>query len=270
MGRLNSPGVYNRDGAASGQAAPPCPERDNRPGVVLPPPAHGNDTAGLLPERRHRVTEMTNDSAPITRGLVLRSHARYYDLVLRLSALGHGRPLQERVVELANLAPGEKVLDVGCGTGSLALAAKARVGPRGAVYGIDASAQMLERASRKARRRGLEIHFRTAAAEALPFPDHGFDVVFSTLMLHHLPRAVRLRCMKEARRVLRPGGRLLVADFQQPSRRHGGWLARLHRHGAVTRQEVLALLADAGFEVRVDQADFGKAHVTQATWSGGP
>lgn len=190
------------------------------------------------------------------KSVVLHSHARYYDLVCRLLAFGRGGSLHQRLVALAGLSAGEQVLDVGCGTGSLALAAMARVGAGGAVHGIDASAQMIERAKAKARRRSMPIAFQVASVEALPFADASLDVVFSTLMLHHLPRPLRRRCASEMARVLRPGGRVLVADFQQPAPRQGGWLARLHRHGAVGQQEAHALLTEAGFQV-IDGGDVG-------------
>lgn len=197
-----------------------------------------------------------NDTASPMKSVVLHSHARYYDLVCRLLAFGHGGSVHQRLVALAGLSAGERVLDVGCGTGSLALAAKARVGAGGAVHGIDASAQMIERAQAKARRRSMPIAFQVASVEALPFADGSLDVVFSTLMLHHLPRPLRRRCVKEMARVLRPGGRVLVADFQQPARAQGGWLARLHRHGGVPREEAQALLSEAGFQV-VDSGEVG-------------
>jgi Methylase involved in ubiquinone/menaquinone biosynthesis len=220
-------------------------------------------------KRRSQGTLIMTESTPATKGLVLHSHARYYDFVARLLTLGHGDTLHERLVELARLAPYEAVLDVGCGTGSLALAAKARVGAGGTVHGIDASKEMIEQASRKAQRRRVPVDFRIATVEALPFPDRSFDVVFSTLMLHHLPRPLRRACASEIARVLKPGGRVLMADFLAPARRRRGWLAHLHRHGSVKVEEVHELLVRTGFRVLESRdVGVGDLHFTLATWEG--
>lgn len=207
------------------------------------------------------------ESTPATKGFVLHSHARYYDFVARLLTLKRGSNLHERLADLAGLAPGETILDVGCGTGSLALAAKARVGAGGMVHGIDASKEMIGRASRKAQRRRMPVDFRIASVEALPFPEHSFDVVFSTLMLHHLPRPLRRACAVEITRVLRPGGRVLMADFRAPAHPRGGGLARLHRHGSVTAEKVRELLTSTGFRV-LESGDVGVGdlHFTLAAW----
>src|SRR5918996_529929 len=91
---------------------------------------------------------------------------------------------RERLISLAELQSGKSVLDIGCGTGTLAIAATRHVGPTGTVHGIDASPQMIARATRKAAKAGAPAVFQVAAAEELPFPETTFDVVLSTLMLH--------------------------------------------------------------------------------------
>ena len=139
---------------------------------------------------------------PGTIGAVLHSAARY-DLQVWLLTLGRERVFREKILRLvARLQPGEAVLDVGCGTGTLAIAAKEHVGPTGTVYGIDASPEMLARAEKKARKAGVEVVLKNAIAQALPFPDAQFDVVLTTIMLHHLPRKARQQCAAEMRRVL--------------------------------------------------------------------
>jgi ubiquinone/menaquinone biosynthesis C-methylase UbiE len=193
----------------------------------------------------------TDDAAIVTKGLVLRrAQARWYDLLASALTLGREGALRERLVELVRLAPGEMVLDVGCGTGSLALAAKRAVGSTGTVTGVDASPEMIALAARKATRAGADVVFRAAAAERLPFPDASFDVVLSTLMLHHLPGPVRLECVREARRVLKPGGRMLTVDFSAPSARKRGLIARMHRHGGVSVGAMVTLLREAGMRVQ--------------------
>ena len=98
------------------------------------------------------ITDATGDgAAPHTNGLVIHWAARY-DLLAWLLTGGRERAFRERLIELAGLAPGESVLDIGCGTGTLAIAATRHAGPTGAVYGIDASPQMIARATRKGRR----------------------------------------------------------------------------------------------------------------------
>ena len=188
-------------------------------------------------------------SGPATSGLVMHSEARYYDLLAWLLTLGRERAFRERLVDLARIAPGESVLDVGCGTGTLALAAWRRVGATGAVHGIDASPEMIERARRKAAKAGADVLFQTAIVEALPYPDASLDTVVSTLMLHHLPRPIRQQCAREIRRVLKPGGRVLAVDFAAPARERRGLLARMHRHGHMSLRDVVALLTEAGLRV---------------------
>ena len=180
-----------------------------------------------------------------THGRVVHWAARY-DLLVWLLTHGRDRAFREKLVDLAGLAPGESVLDVGCGTGTLAIAARRRVGATGEVFGIEPSPAMIARAVSKAGRARVDVSFTTGAVEALPFTGGRFDAVLSTLMLHHLPRKVRQQCAREIRRVLRPAGRVLVVDFGQAQNK-GSVLARFHRHGHVDPREIVTLLDEAGF-----------------------
>jgi ubiquinone/menaquinone biosynthesis C-methylase UbiE len=185
---------------------------------------------------------------PRTTGLVLHA-AAFYDLTVWLSMFGRERAFREKVLGLARIGSGDNVLDVGCGTGTLAIAAKRRVGPSGAVCGIDASPEMLARAAMKARKAGMDVAFQNAAAQALPFPDARFDVVLNTVMLHHLPRKAREQCAQEIRRVLKPGGRVLLVDFAPPAREKKGFFTHLHRHGHVSLGDMIAVLSGAGLSI---------------------
>src|SRR6266511_5345279 len=172
-----------------------------------------------------------------------------YDFLVWLITGGRERRFREQLLSLARLQHGELVLDVGCGTGSLAIAAKRQVGPTGSVDGIDASPKMIARAMKKARKTDVNVVFRQALAEALPFPDGHFDVVLSTVMLHHLPRKARQQCAREIRRVLKPGGRVLAVEFGLAAREQKGLLAHFHRHGHVKLSDIISLLSEAGLNI---------------------
>ena len=193
-------------------------------------------------------------TAPATTGRVLH-WAASYDLLVWLLTRGRDRAFREKLVGLARLGSGESVLDIGCGTGSLAIAARRQVGASGKVFGIDASPEMIARATSKAAKARLDVSFKTAVAETLPFPDARFDAVLSTLMLHHLPRKVRQQCAREIRRVLKPEGRVLVVDFVRPQGKRT-LLAHFHRHGHVDSREIVSLLDDAGLR-RVESGPVG-------------
>jgi ubiquinone/menaquinone biosynthesis C-methylase UbiE len=139
-----------------------------------------------------------------------------YDLMLWLASRGRERVFRERQVDLARIAPGEAVLDVGCGTGSLAIAAARRVGERGVVHGVDPSPELIGRARKKARRAGVDVAFAVAPGEEIPLEDSSFDVVLSTLVFHHLSHDALRASVAEIRRVLKPGGRMLAVDIGGP------------------------------------------------------
>src|SRR5262245_7273657 len=184
-----------------------------------------------------------------TQGLVLHSAARY-DLLVRLFTLGRERAFRDKMLRLARLQPGEIVLDVGCGTGTLAILAGRQVEPTGTVYGIDASSERIARAAGKAQRQGSEVIFKVGAAQALPFADAQLDVVLTTLMLHHLPRSSRQRFASEVRRVLKPGGRMLAIDFGKRSHGRERFLSGLHRrHGRTRLEDNVTLLSEAGLTI---------------------
>jgi ubiquinone/menaquinone biosynthesis C-methylase UbiE len=190
----------------------------------------------------------SGEHAHRTSGIVLHSPV-LYDLKFWVAMLGKERGFREKLLQLVDIKDGESILDVGCGTGTLAIAAKRHVGQSGAVYGVDASPQMLARAEKKARKANVEVLFRHGLAEALPFQESFFDAAFSTVMLHHLPAKTRRECAVEIRRVLKPRGRVLAVDFERFSSQKRTFLSHFHRpHGHVTRSDIIALLNEAGFE----------------------
>jgi ubiquinone/menaquinone biosynthesis C-methylase UbiE len=186
-------------------------------------------------------------SVPTTKGLVLHK-AFLYDLLLWFLSRGREGEMREKALRLARLSEGEKALDIGCGTGTLAIAAKRHVGETGVVCGVDASLQMLARAVKKGRHAGVDIDFRNAAVEALPFRDSQFDLVLSTLMLHHLPGKVREECAREIRRVLKPGGRVLIIDFGPPEAQRKSIIDHFHHHGHASLPSMVDLVKRAGME----------------------
>jgi ubiquinone/menaquinone biosynthesis C-methylase UbiE len=183
-----------------------------------------------------------------TRGGIIHRAAQY-DLFVKLATLGREGSMRERMLDLARVSPGESVLDVGCGTGTLAIAAKRRVGDAGTVDGIDASQEMIDRARKKATRAHAAVAFRTAPAELLPFETSRFNVVLSTVMLHHLPRDVRPQAIQEMRRVVKADGRILVVDFGQRSSEHRGLMAHFHRHGRVSMADLTTLVERASLNI---------------------
>jgi SAM-dependent methyltransferase len=108
------------------------------------------------------------------------------------------------------------VLDLGCGTGTLALLVKERQ-PAADVVGLDADPEMLEQARSKAEQTGAELRLDEGLSTELPYPDASFDLVLSTLFFHHLDREAKRRTAGEIARVLGPGGELHVADWGPPS-----------------------------------------------------
>lgn len=148
-----------------------------------------------------------------TEGHTLHSLARYYDLIVGVLSLGRERKFRQAALDLVNIQPGMKILDVGCGTGSLTIAAKDNLGVDGEVIGIDPSSNMVDVARQKAVKAGVEVDFQVGVIENLDFEDQKFDLVLSSMMMHHLPDSLKVAGLKEVYRVLKTGGTLLIVDL---------------------------------------------------------
>ena len=169
-----------------------------------------------------------------------------YDPIMRLLRFTAALDV---LVAQAELASGHHVLDIGCGTGTLAVRI-ARACPGVAITGIDPDPRALARAALKARRAALAIRFDRGFADALPYRDASFDRVFSSMMFHHVARAEKPGVLREAWRVLRADGRLEFLDFAG-----GTHSLRTHvLHGraasAPADERLLRLMDDCGFTAR--------------------
>jgi demethylmenaquinone methyltransferase / 2-methoxy-6-polyprenyl-1,4-benzoquinol methylase len=139
-----------------------------------------------------------------------------YDLLNSLMTAGLHHSWRERAADRAQVSPGDAVLDVCCGTGDLAFELARRVAPGGHVVGCDFSEQMLDLARDKALDRGSPVRFEWADALELPYDDGRFDAVTVGFGVRNF--ADRDRGLREMARVLKPGGRLVVLEFTEPSR----------------------------------------------------
>jgi len=209
-----------------------------------------------------------------------------YDLLNRVLSLGRDASWRRRAVAAAGLGPGERALDVGAGTGDLALAL-AKAGPSGRVVALDLAPEMLSRARTRA---DASLRFVVGSAEALPFPDALFSCVvagFAVRNFGDLPRA-----LGDMRRVLVPGGRVVVLELSLPPNATLRAMHRFYLHRVAPAiatvlgssaeayrylpasieafldpERVAAALREAGFQrVRYERLTFGVAtiHVGEA------
>jgi ubiquinone/menaquinone biosynthesis C-methylase UbiE len=158
---------------------------------------------------------------------------------------------KRHLVESAGIKPGQDVLDLGCGTGTLTLMLK-QSAPRAHVTGLDGDPAILAIARRKADDAGLCVQWDEGMAYALPYLNRSFDVVVSSLVIHHLATDNKRSAFREVHRILRPGGMFRIADFGRP------FDALTHLQAAVMRNleeaednfrgMISVLLRDTGFE----------------------
>nr|MDO8108697.1 class I SAM-dependent methyltransferase [Candidatus Sigynarchaeota archaeon] len=151
-------------------------------------------------------------------GIIIHDPSKY-DSLMHMLLRGKEEELREYTVSGADLKAGEKVLDIGCGTGLLALTAKKKVGEQGTVIGIDPSTEMLAHARDRATDQKLNVQFEEGAIQQLRFEDNSFDAVFCSLVMHHIPEAARDRGIQEIFRVLKPGGCVIMVEFAPPESR---------------------------------------------------
>lgn len=136
-----------------------------------------------------------------------------YDSYMSEVTFGKEQTLRETTVNLAQVKPGDVVLEVGCGTGTLTLEAKRQAGPTGKVFGIDVIPGMIELSQRKAEQTHQDITFQLGSIDDIPFPANYFDVVLCSFMIFHMSETTRRQGIAEVYRVLKPMGRLLVLDL---------------------------------------------------------
>lgn len=175
----------------------------------------------------------------------------FYDLVQRLFV--GDKHYKKQLIERADIRPGQRILDVGCGTGTLALMVKSGQ-PGAKVTGLDADPQMLKVARDKAAEAGLDVEFSEGFASELPYPDASFDRVLSTLMIHHLKTADKEALSREIYRVLKPGGQMHILDFGKPhgvySKLVGMMLSHFEEAGDNVAGALPRIFAGGGLSVR--------------------
>ncbi|PWB80371.1 MAG: methyltransferase type 11 [Candidatus Methylomirabilota bacterium] len=193
-----------------------------------------------------------------------------YDPLVRLTT--RESTFKGRLLDEAGISESARILDVGCGTGTLLLLLRRRSKSLLAI-GLDGDMNVLAIARSKAGRRREKIALAQAFCFDMPFPECAFDRVFSSLMLHHLTRAEKIRTLQEIFRVLRPGGEMYVADWSRPHNllmRILAFSVRLGDSFARTADNLKghlpALFRDAGFEGVAELTRFATLYGTLALY----
>src|SRR5215510_9215222 len=165
---------------------------------------------------------MTGSNQEYIPALGIKALTPFYDFIQRW--LVRDTRFKSRLIEQAGIQAGYRVLDLGCGTGTLAIMVKQTV-PTADVVGLDADPQMLSVAKSKSMRENTPVQFDQGMTVNLPYPDASIDRVLSSLMIHHLKTPDKEITAREVYRVLKPGGQLHVIDFGKPRTFYGKILA---------------------------------------------
>lgn len=182
-----------------------------------------------------------------------------YDAYMKKITLGREHLLRETTVNLAQVKPGESILEIGCGTGTLTLAAKRKAGASGKAFGIDIIPGMIKISQEKAAQANENIQFQIGSIDNIPFPENQFDVVMCSFMIFHMSENTRRKGIAEIYRVLKPGGRLLVLDLAMPTQLLSRLIAKILFGGFLQHelQELLPLMETSGFsDIEIGPANF--------------
>lgn len=212
-------------------------QRDELAGPLSPSGAPGCS--------HHLMSNDTQSAPAFVPALRHRGLTWLYDFVIGPTT--RERTVKSAIVTSARVEPGAQVLDVGAGTGSLGIMLK-RLHPAATVVGVDGDPQVLAIARRKGSAAATDVTWVEAMAQRLPFERNQFDRVVTSLLLHHLDDAAKAAALAEMRRVLRPGGTLVVADWDRPRgllMRAAFLLVRLLDGWANTRAHAAGQLAPA-------------------------
>lgn len=150
---------------------------------------------------------------------------------------------KQRLITAAAIRGQQHVLDLGCGTGTLTLMIKNRH-PAARVHGLDGDPKALAIARRKAEAADVEIILDEGFSYDLPYPDDAFDRVLSSLVFHHLTHQRKVETLREVRRILKPGGALLIVDFGKPATAIGAALVKLVHHAQHIRDHIEGDMVD--------------------------
>lgn len=174
-----------------------------------------------------------------------------YDILVKVIFLGKEQQFREGVVDMAKIQPQEKVLEVGCGTGTFAIIAKQRTDASVEIHATDAAPEMIQKAVQEAAKAKVNVNFQTGLAERIDFPDNSFDVVMNSFMVHHLPGDLKGKAFAEMYRVLKPNGRIQIVDFEPPQKGLSKMILRLllgQGMMQINNKTVPPLLEKAGFQ----------------------
>jgi ubiquinone/menaquinone biosynthesis C-methylase UbiE len=182
-----------------------------------------------------------------------------YDLYMKRITLGREDALRTMTIQLAQVKQGDCVLEVGCGTGTLSLAAKRQAGLTGSVFGIDIIPGMIEVSQEKAKQANLDVTFQLGNIDDIPFPNEYFDVVMCSFMIFHMSEKVRCMGIEEIYRVLKPQGRLLVLDIALPPQPVSKKILKLLLGFMIKHdlKELQPIMESSGFShIEISQAKF--------------
>lgn len=203
-------------------------------------------------------------SAP-TRGRTLDYAASVYDWLSPLMTFGHEKKMGQIALELLNLKGHEKILDVGCGTGTLTLSAgrKLSADKGGYIVGIDAAAKMIALARKKVAAMP-QVRFDVSAAERLGYKDESFDLALSTFFFHHIDAELKLAALNEIWRVLKKGGKAVIVDVDTPTTLFGkicAWSGYILFHQEEIRENIEGKLREMMRQSQFGNYQFISSHL---------
>ncbi len=179
--------------------------------------------------------------------------------------------VKRHLIRQAQIKPGHRVLDLGCGTATLTILIK-KTYPLADVVGLDGDPKILAIARAKAARAGAELALDHGMAYQMPYPDQSFDRVLSSLVLHHLTTENKQRALREVVRILRSGGELHVVDFGKP---HTPWarliartMLRFEQAADNLRGALPAMFRQAGLEQVAETARYATVFGTLSLYQG--